>query len=182
MLVRMLDDFRPNNWTSELRHCVPGFAPFRGNANVFADFTYDDTRGQLTREWFGPEKASLWMGRWPRYHIEVKSTRGEEEEPFHMSQAQMITVRVGAVGCGCLIDGVCRRRGSRNARTWAQIFMSLCAYRVSVCPSRRLWSMQTRIAHCFMDNCSMRMMCICGVIWSFVFEFFLIFGCLSYRL
>jgi len=91
MLIRMLDDFGPNNWTSELRHYIPGFAPFHGMA--YADFTYDDTRGQLTREWFGPEKAAAWQGRWPRYHIEVKSTRGEENEPFHMSRVQMITVR-----------------------------------------------------------------------------------------
>ncbi|KAI9442850.1 hypothetical protein BJY52DRAFT_1317510 [Lactarius psammicola] len=89
MLIRMLDDFGPNNWTSELRHFIPGFAPFHGMA--YADFTYDDTRGQLTREWFGPEKAAAWQGRWPRYHIEVKSTRGEENEPFHMSRVQMIT-------------------------------------------------------------------------------------------
>jgi hypothetical protein len=101
MLVRMLVDFGPNNWTSELRHCIPGFAPFRGTAH--ADFTYDDTRGQLTREWFGPEKAAAWLGRWPRYHIEVKSTRGEENEPFHMSRAQMVTVRASS----CPISDVC---------------------------------------------------------------------------
>ncbi|KAH9046334.1 hypothetical protein EDB83DRAFT_2227590 [Lactarius deliciosus] len=89
MLIRMLDDFGPNNWTSELRHYIPGFAPFHGTA--FADFTYDDTRGQLTREWFGPEKAAAWHSRWPRYHIEVKATRGEENEPFHMSRVQMTT-------------------------------------------------------------------------------------------
>ena len=167
MLVRMLDDFGPNNWTSELRHCIPGFAPFRGNANVFADFTYDDTLGQLTRKWFGPEKASLWTGRWPRYHIEVKSTRGEEEEPFHMSRAQMITVRARVcVGVGVRLMVLRRRRGSRNARRSARIFTSLCAYRVSECPSHRIWSMQTRIAPCFMGICSMRMMCFCSVIWN----------------
>ena len=75
-----------------------------------------------------------------------------------------------------------RRRGSRNARTWARIFMSLCAYRVSACPSRRIWSMQTRIVPYFMGICSMHTMCFCNVIWSFRFEFFLVFGCLSYRL
>ena len=90
MLNRMLVDFGPKNWTSKLRYRVPGFAPFHGTA--YADFTYEDTRGQLTFEWFGPEKATAWHGRWPRYHIEVKSTRGEESEPFHMSRAHMITV------------------------------------------------------------------------------------------
>ena len=78
--------------------------------------TYDDTLGQLTREWFGSEKARLWMGRWPRYHIEVKSTRGGEEEPFHMSWVQMITVRAHVyVGVGVRLMVLHRHRGSRNA-------------------------------------------------------------------
>ncbi len=92
LLIRTLDDFGRDNWTSELRHFVPGFAPFHGQA--YADFTYFDTQGQLTRTWFGPEKAAAWQGRWPRYHIEVKSTSGEENEPFHMSPNQMATVRL----------------------------------------------------------------------------------------
>jgi hypothetical protein len=91
-LIRMLDDFGPDNWTSELRDSVPGFTPFRGRAR--ADFTYLDRQGQLTRRWFGAEKATAWHDRWPRYHIEVKSTRGEENEPFHMSGKQISTVRV----------------------------------------------------------------------------------------
>jgi hypothetical protein len=92
VLLRLLDDFGPDNWTSELRHFVPGFTPFRGKA--LADFTYLDREGQLTRAWFGAEKATAWHGRMPKYHIEVKSTRGEENEPFHMSSYQMSTVRV----------------------------------------------------------------------------------------
>jgi len=91
LLIRTLHDFGPDNWTSELRHLVPGFAPFRGHA--YADFTYVDSQGQLTRNWFGPEKAAAWHGRWPKYHIEVKSTSGDENEPFHMSPNQMATVR-----------------------------------------------------------------------------------------
>jgi hypothetical protein len=91
-LLRLLDDFGPDNWTSELRNFIPGFTPFRGKA--FADFTYLDRQGQLTRAWFGAEKATAWHGRWPRYHIEVKSTSREENEPFHMSREQMFTVRV----------------------------------------------------------------------------------------
>jgi len=88
-LNRLLDNFGPENWTSELRNFIPGFTPFRGQA--FADFTYLDRQGQLTRAWFGAQKATAWHGRWPRYHIEVKSTRGEENEPFHMSRYQMAT-------------------------------------------------------------------------------------------
>ncbi|KAI0302873.1 hypothetical protein B0F90DRAFT_1667473 [Multifurca ochricompacta] len=95
LLVRMLDDFGPDNWTSELRHHVPGFTPFRGQA--YADFTYLDSQGQLTRAWFGPEKAAgVWQGRWPKYHIEVKSTRGEENEPFHGIEDR----DAGTVVCG----------------------------------------------------------------------------------
>lgn len=91
----MLDDFGPDNWTSELRHLVPGFTPFR--AQAFADFTYLDSRGQLTRTWFGPEKAAAWQGSWPKYHIEVKSTFREENEPFHVSKHQLATVRLRLV-------------------------------------------------------------------------------------
>jgi hypothetical protein len=91
LLIRTLDDFGPDNWTSELRHLVPGFAPFRSHA--YADFTYIDSQGHLTQNWFGPEKAAAWQGRWPKYHIEVKSTSGDENEPFHMSPIQMATVR-----------------------------------------------------------------------------------------
>ena len=91
-LIRLLYDFGPDNWTSELRHSIPGFTPFRGRAH--ADFTYLDRQGQLTRAWFGAEMATAMNGHWPRYHIEVKSTRGEENEPFHMSRDQMSTVRV----------------------------------------------------------------------------------------
>ncbi|KAH9955853.1 hypothetical protein BC827DRAFT_1235201 [Russula dissimulans] len=92
ILVRMLNDFGPDNWTSELRNQVPGFTPFQGQA--YADFTYLDSCGQLTRAWFGPEKAAAWQGLWPTYHIEVKSSRGGEEEPFHMSRVQMATASV----------------------------------------------------------------------------------------
>jgi len=92
LLIRTLNDFGPDNWTSELRHLVPGFTPFQGQAP--ADFTYLDSQGQLTRAWFGPDKAAAWHNRWPRYHIEVKSTCREETEPFHMSPYQMATVRL----------------------------------------------------------------------------------------
>ena len=87
----MLYDFGPDNWTSKIRNCTPGLVPFTASAE--AAFTYMDTRGQLTRKWFGPEKVTAWQGRWPRYHIEVKTTHGEENEPFQMSQGEMTTVR-----------------------------------------------------------------------------------------
>jgi hypothetical protein len=132
LLIRALNDFGPDNWTSELRHFVPGFAPFQSRA--FADFTYLDSQGQLTRNWFGPEKAAAWQGRWPRYHIEVKSTRGEEEEPFHMSPVQMATVRRSPPRSGRVRETelmcVCDRRSRfRSARTSAVTCTSSCVSR-----------------------------------------------------
>jgi hypothetical protein len=100
----MLDDFGPANWTSKLRKCIPGFTPFQGQAS--ADFTYQDTRGQLTQKWLGPEKAAEWHGCWPRYHIEVKSTRMKENEPFHISYRQMGDVRS--------LPFLCSARGART--------------------------------------------------------------------
>ena len=87
----MLDDFGPDNWTSKVRNCTAGLAPFTASAE--AAFTYCDTRALLTRQWFGPEKATAWNGRWPRFYIDVKTTRGEENEPFQMGQDEMTTVR-----------------------------------------------------------------------------------------
>src|SRR5260370_41615175 len=91
-LIRLLDDFGPDNWTIELREFVPGFTPYRDQG--CADFTYLDRQGQLTRAWFGAEKATAWHGRWPRYDIEVKATSVEENEPFHMTGFQSGTVRL----------------------------------------------------------------------------------------
>ena len=54
MLVRMLlgrlNDFGPDNWTSELRHCIPDFPPFRGSStSVYVDFTWAVGRGIVLR-------------------------------------------------------------------------------------------------------------------------------------
>jgi hypothetical protein len=126
----MLDDFGPNNWTSELRHCIVGFEPFHGTA--YADFTYDDTCGQLTREWFGPEKAALWLGRWPRYHIEVKSTRGLDDEPFHMSRAQIVTVRFAFLFAWVGVDDVQASRFSERVEVGADIYVVMRVSRIGM--------------------------------------------------
>jgi hypothetical protein len=87
---RDLPGFGPENWTSELRGLVPGFLPYE--APAIADFTYHDAYGVLTSLWFGPQTAEAWSGRWPLYHVEVKSTSGAATEAFHLSSRQLDTV------------------------------------------------------------------------------------------
>jgi hypothetical protein len=136
MLVRILDDFGPDNWTSKVRNCTAGLPPFYGSAN--AVFTYNDTRGQLTRAWFGPEGNSAWLGRWPRYHIEVKTTCGEANEPFHMSKDQMITVRsvrsvINADGGVYLIICVCQAsKFSERAKVSTDMYVIMRVSRINM--------------------------------------------------
>ncbi|KZT00826.1 uncharacterized protein LAESUDRAFT_764281 [Laetiporus sulphureus 93-53] len=80
-------DFNEENWTSELRGEISGFTPFQGDA--LADFRYKDDKGILTGLWYGNQTKSTWAGRWPTYHLEIKTTSGSAREPFHVSQRQM---------------------------------------------------------------------------------------------
>lgn len=89
LLVRDLPDFGPENWTSELRGLADGFQPYQGYA--VADFVYHDTQGALTALWCGTTRNE-WTGKWPIYHIEVKSTSGDVVDPFHMSVSQLVLV------------------------------------------------------------------------------------------
>ncbi|TFY59493.1 hypothetical protein EVJ58_g5748 [Rhodofomes roseus] len=82
--------FGPDNWTSELRGQVPGFTHYEGDS--LADFRCPDDDGILTGLWHGGEVKRRWQSDWPTYHIEVKSTSGSSEEPFHMKRAQLRTV------------------------------------------------------------------------------------------
>lgn len=79
--------FGPDNWTSELRIEVPGFDAYQSAS--LSDITYADCKGILTDLVYGAEKKREWNGRWPIYHLEVKSTTGVCEEPFHMSARQL---------------------------------------------------------------------------------------------
>ncbi|KAI0316835.1 hypothetical protein OF83DRAFT_1172518 [Amylostereum chailletii] len=79
--------FGIQNWTSNLRSFIPGFPAFNGDAPT--DFTYADRTGALTEMWYGEEMKQAWHGRWPTYHLEVKSTTGAIGEPFHVSQRQI---------------------------------------------------------------------------------------------
>ncbi|KAJ6590013.1 hypothetical protein DFH09DRAFT_1074494 [Mycena vulgaris] len=86
-LRQQLPHFTEDNWTSELRGDVPGFSPYHFSS--VADFRYPDADGILTRAIFGNDISEAWAGRWPEYHIEVKTTSGNEETPFHMSSRQL---------------------------------------------------------------------------------------------
>ncbi|KAH9838232.1 uncharacterized protein C8Q71DRAFT_906078 [Rhodofomes roseus] len=81
--------FGPDNWTSELRGQVPGFTHYEGGS--LADFRCPDDDGILTGLWYGGEVKRRWQFEWPTFHIEVKSTSGSGEQPFHMKRAQLRT-------------------------------------------------------------------------------------------
>lgn len=83
------DSFGPDNWTSEARGIVDEFTPFEGSS--LGDFTYHDQDGILTRIWYDGDSAVLeaWEGKWPTYHIEVKSTAGTAQDPFQISRHQL---------------------------------------------------------------------------------------------
>ena len=69
---------------------MSGFDAFAENSD--ADFTYKDVSGVLTKEIFGDALYGAWHRQWPTYHIEVKSTAGMRDVPFHISQSQLHTV------------------------------------------------------------------------------------------
>ncbi|KAJ7503102.1 hypothetical protein B0H11DRAFT_1987795 [Mycena galericulata] len=88
-LRKWLPDFTVDNWTSELRGAIPldDFLPY--NVSSVADFQYSDAEGILTRAIFGEDVFKEWAGRWPEYHLEVKSTSNSKQTPFHMSSRQL---------------------------------------------------------------------------------------------
>ena len=85
-----LPRFDAENWTSHRRGNVPGFVAYEGPS--LADLTYEDKDGVLTEHLYGNERRVAWSGKWPTYHIEVKSTAGALNMPFRMSQEQLQTV------------------------------------------------------------------------------------------
>jgi hypothetical protein len=77
-----------------------GLAPFKGDESDYADFTIVDpiTCGKLAECLAGtnttlsqPTSASA---KPDRYHIEVKATTGDHDEPFEMSSNQFRLVSV----------------------------------------------------------------------------------------
>lgn len=98
----LLDDsYTDLMWTSHTRTKYTD-QPFEGDDSQFADFTIHDLSGRLT-DWLverGCEQAQAWVGRKGSdaitYCIEIKSTYGPHNEPFHMSQNQLEMVSHGS--------------------------------------------------------------------------------------
>ncbi|KAI5833915.1 hypothetical protein K523DRAFT_412925 [Schizophyllum commune Tattone D] len=86
-----LPGFTVENWTSEIRALVDGMGAFAGSAP--ADFAYHDTQGMLTGIVFGADVQRDWVGAWPTYYLEVKTTSGGRHTAFHMSASQLRTAR-----------------------------------------------------------------------------------------
>ncbi|KAH0010046.1 hypothetical protein KCU78_g10474, partial [Aureobasidium melanogenum] len=88
------DSYTDLMWTSHTRTKYTDQS-FEDNDSQFADFTIHDFSGRLT-EWLVErdcEQAQAWLGKKGSdaitYCIEVKSTYGPHNEPFHMSQNQL---------------------------------------------------------------------------------------------
>lgn len=100
----LLDDcFTDAMWTS---HTSAKYTDqtFDGDDSQFADFTITDSSGRLT-DWLverGCKQAEAWVGKKGNnaitYSIEVKSTYGPRNEPFHMSQNQIDMVSCDVCG------------------------------------------------------------------------------------
>ncbi|KAF8854837.1 hypothetical protein BDZ45DRAFT_693078 [Acephala macrosclerotiorum] len=83
------------HWTSRNRNHVYPNSPFRGSEKKYADFTYPDTNGDLTKllTKFFLRDVQTWSSNPPTYHLEVKSTSESCNEPFYMSNNQVDKAR-----------------------------------------------------------------------------------------
>jgi hypothetical protein len=110
--------FTHDSWTSELRHrALPELSEWNPpNAKMFfADFTFVDLKGEL-RAWLEKQDSMdqdyQWTlndsGKPTMYHIEVKSTVGKPEDPYHISDWQFEEMKRmsqhGDEGTGDVID------------------------------------------------------------------------------
>jgi hypothetical protein len=95
---KQLPDWSESNWTSKSR-VEARRSQFDGAEADFADFTYKDITGSLTRIFLdqGITAADAWLRDLDNpitYHLEVKSTVGDCSEPFYMSNNQVEKVRL----------------------------------------------------------------------------------------
>lgn len=89
-----LPGFSRDNWQSTIRHYVSihdeyvDLTDWVGRET--ADITYHDNDGILTNLLVdkGYLDASPWLGRRPRYFLEVKATTGDCDNAFFMSKYQ----------------------------------------------------------------------------------------------
>lgn len=92
-LSQRLSDWSDSNWTSRNRNNA-GRSRFTGSEKDYADFTYIDSEGDLTRLLLGNglSIARDWLEsleQAPKYHLEVKATSGRCDETFYMSNNQV---------------------------------------------------------------------------------------------
>ncbi|KAH8883771.1 hypothetical protein GQ53DRAFT_771516 [Thozetella sp. PMI_491] len=84
LLKRDIESWSYENWTSRFRS-EAGHPPFRGLEKDFSDFTYTDSDGKLSL-WFqdaGVPPSPGWTNS-TVFHLEVKTTPNDCDEPFFM--------------------------------------------------------------------------------------------------
>ncbi|KAF8849412.1 hypothetical protein BDZ45DRAFT_752834 [Acephala macrosclerotiorum] len=84
------------HWTSRNRNVVYPGTPFRSSERDYTDFTYTDTRGDLSRllsRYGSIQDVRHWLTNPPTYHLEVKSTTATCNEPFFMGNNQIEKAR-----------------------------------------------------------------------------------------
>ncbi|PVH86308.1 hypothetical protein DL98DRAFT_650337 [Cadophora sp. DSE1049] len=83
------------HWTSRNRNNEYPQSPFVDSEKDYADFTYPDNDGELTKLLgnFLSHDVRKWSSNPPTYHLEVKSTSEGCNEPFYMSNNQMQKAR-----------------------------------------------------------------------------------------
>ncbi|KAG4432653.1 hypothetical protein IFR05_011856 [Cadophora sp. M221] len=84
------------HWTSRNRNHEYPQSPFADSEKDYADFTYPDNDGELTKllSNFLSLDVRKWSSNPPTYHLEVKSTSEGCNEPFYMSNNQMQKARI----------------------------------------------------------------------------------------
>ena len=93
LFERKIADWQVNNWTSKIR-AEAGLDRFDKKEKGFSDFTYLDSSGYMREALWkaGVEPMPNWSND-TQFHLEVKTTLGHRNDPFHVSQNQLNMVR-----------------------------------------------------------------------------------------
>lgn len=92
-MERRIKNWTFKNWTSKLRS-EAGYPFFTEDEKDFADFTYLDSSGHM-KEVLQAANLDL-RGQWSSsttYHLEIKTTSENCDDPFFMSQNQLDKAR-----------------------------------------------------------------------------------------
>ncbi len=103
LLRKVFPDFDPErDWASGLRGWARLYDGYKDlseyTKHEISDITYNDVNGAMTK-WLvskGYERAERWLSAPPIYHLEVKTTTGECEDRFFMSNNQVKLVSLQA--------------------------------------------------------------------------------------